>query len=96
MKETIFKALFALCGLISIFAVGMICLFLFTNAIPTIAQIGFFDFIFGSEWYPEEEIFGILPMIVGSLYVTALSIIFWGKHWDFLCGISLTILSAET
>lgn len=89
MKETIFKALFALCGLISIFAVGMICLFLFTNAIPTIAQIGFFDFIFGSEWYPEEEIFGILPMIVGSLYVTALSIIF-GVSIGIFCAVFLS------
>ena len=89
MKESIFKALFALCALISIFAVVMICLFLFANAIPTIAHIGFFDFISGSDWYPEEEIFGILPMIVGSLYVTALSVIF-GVSIGIFCAVFLS------
>ncbi|WP_279040904.1 phosphate ABC transporter permease subunit PstC [Campylobacter helveticus] len=85
MQEKIFKGIFALCALLSIFAVLMICFFLFANAIPTITQIGLFDFIFGLDWYPTEEIFGIFPMIVGSFYVTALAI---------LIGVPLGVLSA--
>lgn len=85
MQEKIFKGIFALCALLSIFAVLMICFFLFANAIPTITQIGLFDFIFGLDWYPTEEIFGIFPMIVGSVYVTALAI---------LIGVPLGVLSA--
>ena len=85
MQEKIFKGIFALCALLSIFAVLMICFFLFANAIPTITQIGLFDFIFGLDWYPTEEIFGIFPMIVGSIYVTALAI---------LIGVPLGVLSA--
>ncbi|WP_299549167.1 phosphate ABC transporter permease subunit PstC [uncultured Helicobacter sp.] len=85
MQEKIFKGIFALCALLSIFAVLMICFFLFVNAIPTITQIGFFDFIFGMDWYPTEEIFGIFPMIVGSIYVTALAI---------FIGVPLGVLSA--
>ncbi|MBS4235730.1 phosphate ABC transporter permease subunit PstC [Campylobacter vulpis] len=85
MQEKIFKGIFALCALLSIFAVLMICFFLFANALPTITQIGFFDFIFGMDWYPTEEIFGIFPMIVGSIYVTALAI---------LIGVPLGVLSA--
>ncbi|EAK3670964.1 phosphate ABC transporter permease subunit PstC [Campylobacter upsaliensis] len=85
MQEKIFKGIFALCALLSIFAVLMICFFLFANALPTITQIGFFDFIFGLDWYPTEEIFGIFPMIVGSIYVTALAI---------LIGVPLGVLSA--
>lgn len=85
MQEKIFKGIFALCALLSIFAVLMICFFLFANAIPTITQIGLFDFIFGLDWYPIEEIFGIFPMIVGSIYVTALAI---------LIGVPLGVLSA--
>lgn len=85
MQEKIFKGIFALCALLSIFAVLMICFFLFANAIPTITQIGLFDFIFGLDWYPTEEIFGIFPMIVGSIYVTALAI---------LIGVLLGVLSA--
>ncbi|EHE0558778.1 phosphate ABC transporter permease subunit PstC [Campylobacter upsaliensis] len=85
MQEKIFKGIFALCALLSIFAVLMICFFLFANAIPTITQIGLFDFIFGLDWYPTEEIFGIFPMVVGSIYVTALAI---------LIGVPLGVLSA--
>ncbi|MCR2110774.1 phosphate ABC transporter permease subunit PstC [Campylobacter upsaliensis] len=85
MQEKIFKGIFALCALLSIFAVLMICFFLFANAIPTITQIGLFDFIFGLDWYPTEEIFGIFPMIVGSIYVTTLAI---------LIGVPLGVLSA--
>ncbi len=85
MQEKIFKGIFALCALLSIFAVLMICFFLFSNAIPTITKIGLFDFVFGLDWYPTEEIFGIFPMIVGSIYVTALAI---------LIGVPLGVLSA--
>lgn len=85
MQEKIFKGIFALSALLSIFAVLMICFFLFANAIPTISQIGLFDFLFGMDWYPIEEIFGIFPMIVGSIYVTALAI---------FIGVPLGVLSA--
>ncbi|CAM2860112.1 phosphate ABC transporter permease subunit PstC [Helicobacter burdigaliensis] len=84
-KERFFQSLFGICALISIIAVALICVFLFANAIPTISQIGLFDFIFGLEWYPTEDIFGILPMIVGSLYVSALAI---------LMGVPIGVLSA--
>lgn len=88
LKEKIFQGLFALSAGFSIFAVGMICFFLFFNAIPTISQIGFLEFIFGMDWYPSEEIFGIFPMIIGSLYVTALAI-FLGVPIGVLCAIYL-------
>lgn len=85
-KENIFKFLFLLCALISIFAVITICLFLFSNAIPTIVKIGFKNFIFGTEWFPLDlELFGIFPMIIGTFYVTALSL---------MIGIPIGILSA--
>ena len=81
-KERFFHTLFALCAMGSIFAVCAICFFLFANAIPTMKQIGFMDFIFGLDWYPEQEFFGIFPMIIGSLCVTALAILF--GHLGFL------------
>lgn len=83
--ERFMQALFALCALVCVLAVAMICVFLFANAIPTIAEIGFVDFVFGKEWKPNSGLFGIFPMIVGSLYVTALAILF---------GVPLGILSA--
>lgn len=74
--EHTMRGLFASCALACVGAVLMICVFLFANAIPTIAQLGLGDFVLGSMWKPNAEIFGILPMIVGSVYVTGLAILF--------------------
>ena len=70
-SEVIMKIVFLLCACISIAAVIMICVFMFANGVPAIKEIGFFKFIFGTEWRPTQRIFGIGPMIIGSIYVTA-------------------------
>lgn len=75
-KEKVFEILFLLTAGFSILAVLMICLFLFANGIPVIHKIGVIDFLFGQKWKPGNDLYGIFPMIVGSLYVTAGAIIF--------------------
>jgi len=72
-KEIIMRAVFAFSALAAILAVGLICVFLFAGGLPGMAKIGVFQFLFGKEWSPSDvpPEFGILPMIVGSLYVTA-------------------------
>lgn len=70
VKEKIMEYVFLLTAVISILAVALICVFLFANGIPAMQEIGFFDFLTGTEWRPGNKIFGILPMILGSLYVT--------------------------
>ena len=71
LKEKIMKAVFFTTACISILAVGLICFFLFVNGTPAIKEIGVIKFLFGKVWRPGNGDFGILPMIVGSLYVTA-------------------------
>ena len=75
LKEKIMKAVFFTTACISILAVGLICFFLFVNGTPAIREIGVIQFLFGKVWRPGNGDFGILPMIVGSLYVTAGAII---------------------
>lgn len=70
-KENCAKILFVLAACISILAVALICIFLFANGIPGMAKIGVFKFLTGSVWKPGNSIYGILPMILGSIYVTA-------------------------
>ncbi len=65
------KAVFILSATVSIIAVALICVFLFANGIPAMREIGFAEFLTGRSWKPEKNIFGIFPMIIGSLYVTA-------------------------
>ncbi|MDY4812493.1 MAG: phosphate ABC transporter permease subunit PstC [Ruminococcus sp.] len=75
IKEKLMKTVFLLCACISIFAVVVICLFIFANGVPAVGEIGFFDFIFGTHWKPSSGEFGIFPMIVASVYVTGGAII---------------------
>ena len=71
IKEKVMKLLFFLTALVSIAAVILICIFLFASGIPAIKEIGVFKFLLGTSWKPANNLYGILPMIVGSLYVTA-------------------------
>ena len=74
-KEQIMKIIFLIAATTSIAAVVLICLFLFANGIPAMQEIGVFDFLLGKEWRPGNDIYGIFPMILGSLYVTAGAIV---------------------
>lgn len=70
-KEKLMKIVFLAAAGVSVAAVVLICIFLFANGIPAISKIGVFRFLFGTKWKPANRLFGIWPMIVGSLYVTA-------------------------
>jgi phosphate transport system permease protein len=75
MKENFMRTVFLAAACASIFCVALICLFLFVNGVPAIGRIGFVRFLTGSEWRPGNNLFGIWPMILGSLYVTAGAIV---------------------
>ena len=77
---------FLLSACISVIAVITICVFLLMNGVPAIAEIGVFDFLLGRTWKPLENEFGIFPMIVGSLYVTAGAILI-GVPIGLLCAV---------
>ena len=74
-KEVFMKGIFFLAACASILAVALICLFLFANGLPAIGKIGVFDFLLGQVWRPGNDLYGILPMILGSIYVTAGAIV---------------------
>lgn len=70
-KERIMQVVFLLTACVSIAAVVLICIFMFAGGVPAIREIGLFNFLLGKEWRPSNNVFGIFPMIVGSIYVTA-------------------------
>ena len=88
LREKSMGCVFLVTALASIFAVIIICLFLFANGLPTIAEIGPFDFLLGTTWKPTNDIYGIFPMILGSIYVTAGSLII-GVPVGLLCAVYL-------
>ena len=87
-KEQIMQVVFLLTACVSIAAVVLICVYLLGSGIPTIFEIGLSNF-FGTVWKPSKNLFGILPMIVGSIYVTAGAIII-GVPIGLLCAIYLS------
>lgn len=84
-KEKAMQLVFLIAACASIVAVILICVYMFGNGIPAMQKIGFKEFITGTEWKPNNEIFGILPMIIGSIYVTIGAIII-GVPIGILCA----------
>lgn len=70
------RGVFFIAACTSVLAVALICIFLFANGLPAIKEIGFVEFLSGERWKPGNNLYGIFPMIVGSLYVTAGAILF--------------------
>lgn len=85
-KENLMHGVFLVSACISVIAVITICVFLFANGVPAIAEIGVSDFLLGKTWKPLQNQFGIFPMIVGSLYVTAGAILI-GVPIGLLCAV---------
>jgi len=88
LSEKFMKAIFFTAALVSVIAVILICLFLGINGILTIEKIGVKDFLTGTLWQPLKGLYGILPMIIGSIYVTAGAIIL-GVPLGLLCAVFL-------
>ncbi len=87
LKERLAKYMFLLAALVSILAVGLICVFLIVNGIPAMRKIGLFDFLLGEKWKPSDvpASYGIFPFILGSIYITAGAV---------LIGVPIGILTA--
>jgi len=74
IRDAAMRGIFLFCAVLSVLALGCICVFLLANGVPFINKVGLTNF-FGTKWHLNEGAYGILSMIVTSLYVTALSTI---------------------
>ncbi|MCK9171303.1 MAG: phosphate ABC transporter permease subunit PstC [Treponema sp.] len=84
-REAVMKYVFLATACVSVGAVILICIFMFANGVPAMVKIGFGKFLFGMKWKPELDLFGIFPMIMGSVAVTLGAI---------LLGVPVGILTA--
>ncbi len=94
LKEKTMHIVFMVAASMSILAVVVICVFMFANGVPAIKEIGVADFLLGKEWKPNQNLFGIFPMIIGSIYVTAGAIIV-GVPIGLLCAIFMAKFCPE-
>jgi phosphate transport system permease protein len=79
-----------ICAFASIIILLAIFVFIFKEGLPAFQRVGILDFLFGTEWRPGQEQYGVLPMILGSLYVT-----FGAMLIAIPLGIGCAILLAE-
>ena len=76
LHEKVTKGVFFIAAAASVIAVALICIFLFSGGLPAIMKIGPINFLLGKVWKPGNDLYGIFPMILGSLCVTAGAILF--------------------
>ena len=93
-KEKIMEIVFFIAMSMSVIAVLLISVFLFVNGIPTIKEIGVFNFLLGKNWRPGNDMYGIFPMILGSIYITTGAIIV-GVPLGLLTAVYLTFFCPD-
>ena len=91
--ENFMRALFLICGLVAVAFVLVISIYLIVSGIPAIREVGLFNFLGGTNWDPANKSgnpsYGILPMILTSIYGTAGAIII-GVPIGFLMAVFLS------
>jgi phosphate transport system permease protein len=73
--ETVMSGVFLICGLIAVAFVLLISVYLILSGIPAIREVGLLDFLFGSTWAANKDQYGILALILTSIYGTAGAIV---------------------
>ena len=70
VTERVMKYIFTVCGITAVAWVLMITIYMIISGAPAIGKIGLTDFLFGDTWYAKKEQFGILPLILTSVFGT--------------------------
>lgn len=70
VKERFAEAALTAIGLTSVAVLALIIVFIFKEGAPALAKVGVWKFVTGAKWSPGKGEFGILPMVIGSFYVT--------------------------
>lgn len=73
-NETWITNTIKIAGSSSILFVMLIFIFLMREGLPTLNEIDL-STLFATRWYPIEELYGILPLISGSLIVTIFAMV---------------------
>jgi phosphate transport system permease protein len=90
--EDLVRVLLGLCALISVATTVGIVLALFLPAFEFFQDVSLVDFLTGTEWAPlfEPALFGVVPLIVGTLSVT-----FWACLLAIPLGLGAAIYLSE-
>ncbi|MHC1631605.1 MAG: phosphate ABC transporter permease subunit PstC [Methanotrichaceae archaeon] len=77
-------------AIVSILVMILIFYFLTYESILAFKDVGVIEMLFGQKWHPSGDIYGMAPMIVGSILITTIALFI-----NILVGIPLAIYLAE-
>ncbi len=93
--EKVIEKLILLSAVVATISVALITIFIFQSGLPVLVDYGVFQFIFGTTWSPTNGMYGILPLIIGTLSVTLGSLVI-GIPTGIACAVFLSeILPAK-
>lgn len=77
LRESIIRSVIFLCGILAIAVMVLIFIFLLRDSVSLAGHYSIYDFLTGRNWYPisDPPVFGALPLILGSLLVTAIAVV---------------------
>lgn len=75
IAERTIESVMLVCAFISVAAVLLITFLIFREGLPVFAKVSPWDFISGTKWVPNNEVFGILPMILASIFMTLIALV---------------------
>lgn len=83
--ERLAESIFRVFACVSVGSVVIITVYMIVSGAPAIAEIGLGNFLFGTEWEPKNDIYGILPLILSSIA---------GTFGAVVIGVPIGILTA--
>lgn len=89
LNEKLVEMSLLTCALSCVLIIVLIIIFIINEGFPIITKVGLVNFITGSTWMPGYNIYGIWPMIVGTLVITVLSLVL-GLPLGLGCAILLS------
>lgn len=92
--EKAIEKLILISAIVTTVSVALITVFIFKTGMPILLQYGVLDFVTGKEWSPTNEIFGIMPLILGTLAVTVGALII-GVPTGIACAIYLSEIASK-
>jgi len=90
VREWIIESSFFFAAIASILVMVVIFYYLIRESLAAFMEVGVFDLVFGMKWHSAGEIFGMTPIIVGSIMVTLLALLI-----NILVGVPLAVYLSE-
>ncbi|HPJ31021.1 MAG TPA: phosphate ABC transporter permease subunit PstC [Methanothrix sp.] len=90
VRETVIESSLFFTAITSIVVMVLIFYFLIRESVAAFSEVGVFELLFGMKWHSAGNIFGMAPIIVGSVLVTLLALFI-----NIFVGVPLAIYLSE-